>query len=227
MALKALKCPNCEANIQVDDDREYGFCSYCGAQVQIKEKVVAVHSAEEFDSARFMKLMEDSQAFLKMGNYFRAEEGFMEMIRLYPGKAIGYERLICTITHDYTLFPLENAERLQQLKKKMMLVAEDDEKAHYEEICERVNRGFASPVTKLTMTGGKTPMEKERERFQVSFLLCFFAIIICVLIEKAAKTSLALSLLGIVLCLFAVAAGITAMVSKARFDKLAEEDQDE
>lgn len=226
MAMKALKCPNCDANIQVDGDREYGFCSYCGAQVQIKE-VVEIHSTEEFDSARFMKLMEDSQAFLKMGNYFRAEEGFMEMIRLYPGKAIGYERLICTITHDYTLFPLENAERLQQLKKKMMLVAEDDEKAHYEEICDRVNRGFSSPMTKQTMTSGKTPMEKERERFQVSFLLCFFAIIICVLIEKAAKTSLALSLLGIVLCLFAVAAGITAMVSKARFDKLAEEDRDE
>lgn len=226
MALKALKCPNCEANIQVDGDREYGFCSYCGAQVQIKE-VVEVRTEEEFDSARFMKLMEDSQAYLKMGDYFRAEEGFMEMIRLYPGKAVGYERLICTITRDYSLFLLENAERLQQLKKKMLLVAEADEKAHYEEICQRINRGFSSPEKRLVLSTGKTPMEKERERFQVSTLLCFFAIVICVVIEKAAKTSLALSILGIVLCLFAIAAGITAIVSKIKFDKLFEEEQGE
>ena len=226
MALKALKCPNCEANIQVDDNLEYGFCSYCGAQVQIKE-LIKVQSAEEFDAARFMKIMEDSQAYLKMGNYLRAEEGFMEMIRLYPGKAIGYERLICTITHDYTLFPLENAERLQQLQKKMLIVAEEDEKAHFEEICDRVNRGFSSPVRQVLPANSESAMEKERTRFQVSFVLCFIAIVIGAVIEKPAKTSLALSILGIVLCVFAIAAGITAIVSKTKFDKMQEEEQDE
>ncbi|MBQ2935910.1 MAG: hypothetical protein IJD96_06735 [Lachnospiraceae bacterium] len=31
-----LKCPGCGANIQLDDSREVGFCSYCGTKVLIE-----------------------------------------------------------------------------------------------------------------------------------------------------------------------------------------------
>ena len=30
MGLKAAKCPSCEADIQIPDDRENTFCAYCG-----------------------------------------------------------------------------------------------------------------------------------------------------------------------------------------------------
>ncbi len=226
MAMKALKCPNCDANIQVDGSLEYGFCSYCGAQIQIKD-VVEVYSAEEFDSARFMKLMEDSQAFLKLGNHLRAEEGFMEMIRLYPGKAIGYERLICAITHDYMLFPLENAERLQTLKKKMMLVCEEDEKEHYMEICKRVDNGFADPKFMGLPSEKTVKLAKMREKFKASVLITVFSIFMGILIEEPAKKSLMLSLLGILLCLLAIWCGITAIVTKVKIDNMAEEEKGE
>ena len=39
MALKSLKCPSCGADIQLDESREFGFCSYCGSQIQIGERV--------------------------------------------------------------------------------------------------------------------------------------------------------------------------------------------
>lgn len=31
----ALNCPNCNANIELDDARDFGFCTYCGTKVQI------------------------------------------------------------------------------------------------------------------------------------------------------------------------------------------------
>ena len=32
-----LKCPNCGADITLDDTREFGFCSYCGTKVLLDE----------------------------------------------------------------------------------------------------------------------------------------------------------------------------------------------
>lgn len=32
-----LKCPNCGADIALDDTREFGFCSYCGTKVLLDE----------------------------------------------------------------------------------------------------------------------------------------------------------------------------------------------
>lgn len=47
MAIRALKCPSCGADITLDDSREYGFCSYCGSQIQVGEQV-HVHVTHEY-----------------------------------------------------------------------------------------------------------------------------------------------------------------------------------
>ena len=35
MSIVNVKCPNCGASIQLDSDREEGFCSYCGSKVKV------------------------------------------------------------------------------------------------------------------------------------------------------------------------------------------------
>ena len=47
MALKALKCPSCGADITLDDDREFGFCAYCGTQIQLGDRI-NVHVTHEY-----------------------------------------------------------------------------------------------------------------------------------------------------------------------------------
>ena len=47
MAIRALKCPSCGADITLDDSREFGFCSYCGSRIQIGEQI-NVHVTHEF-----------------------------------------------------------------------------------------------------------------------------------------------------------------------------------
>ena len=55
MAFQTLRCTNCGANIQVDDSRAIGFCSYCGAQILLKDIVevrhVGLNPAEYRDAA--------------------------------------------------------------------------------------------------------------------------------------------------------------------------------
>ena len=48
--LTALVCPECRGNIQLDDEKEFGFCLYCGCKVvltdNLKTKVVITHDTE-------------------------------------------------------------------------------------------------------------------------------------------------------------------------------------
>ena len=41
-----LKCPNCNAEIQLDDEREFGFCQYCGTKIQLNQTILHKHSGE-------------------------------------------------------------------------------------------------------------------------------------------------------------------------------------
>jgi len=47
MTLRALKCPSCGADITLDDDREFGFCAYCGTQIQLGDRI-HVHVTHEY-----------------------------------------------------------------------------------------------------------------------------------------------------------------------------------
>lgn len=161
MALKALKCPNCDANIQIDDARDYGFCSYCGSQVQIRE-VMEIRYSQKADSGidmEYSKKLEAGKAFHKIGDYYKAEMVYMEMLREYPGKAEIYEGLVCTITRDYTLFLVENIERVTKLMNKMVLVAGEVEKPYYLELQERVLGLFGE---------GMLNQQKEENRAQIA-----------------------------------------------------------
>lgn len=34
MALEPLICPQCNGDVVLDDEQEFGFCKYCGTKVQ-------------------------------------------------------------------------------------------------------------------------------------------------------------------------------------------------
>lgn len=51
MALIALKCPNCNGDIQLDNKNEFGFCMYCGCKVMIENtSKVTLDRTDEFNN---------------------------------------------------------------------------------------------------------------------------------------------------------------------------------
>ncbi len=40
MSVIALKCPECGANLEFDDSREFGFCQFCGTKILIESSKV-------------------------------------------------------------------------------------------------------------------------------------------------------------------------------------------
>lgn len=148
MALTALKCPNCDANIRVDDDREYGFCAYCGSQVKTKE-VVEIRYTNHIqvdDTAILKKQIEDGTAYLKMEEYYSAEKAFHGVIRDYPGEPEGYEMLIRAITRNYRVFMHENLERVGRLADKMVAVAPDERRDYYMSLQQQITKAFSYSI---------------------------------------------------------------------------------
>jgi len=43
MALKAIKCTQCSADLQLDDQKEIGYCLYCGTKILIRETININH----------------------------------------------------------------------------------------------------------------------------------------------------------------------------------------
>lgn len=47
--LKNVTCPNCGANLSIDDDRDIFFCEYCGTKIQNPaRKKIDVHTEHTF-----------------------------------------------------------------------------------------------------------------------------------------------------------------------------------
>lgn len=56
MRLIALKCPECGGAVELDGDREFGFCIYCGVKIAIVNDRVAGASSRGDDAVRWTNM---------------------------------------------------------------------------------------------------------------------------------------------------------------------------
>ena len=91
MSLIALKCPQCNADLEIDSEREYMYCEYCGTKVMreshttINNNVInnvtyadghAIHTADWY--------YENWQGLLDRKRWDDADELFEEFKHEYP-----------------------------------------------------------------------------------------------------------------------------------------------
>lgn len=81
MGLVSAKCPNCGADIQVDESRTTGFCQYCGSSIEIQSAIqlVKIDKSEDFDN--FIKLAEEAA---KVSNYEEAQSYIKKALEINP-----------------------------------------------------------------------------------------------------------------------------------------------
>lgn len=77
MGMIAVRCPNCSADIQLDDSREFGFCNYCGTKV-MQDKIVVEHRGSvKVDQSEFV------QKSIANGRRALAKEDWEEVEKYY------------------------------------------------------------------------------------------------------------------------------------------------
>lgn len=83
MALISLKCPSCGANIDFDNSRDFGFCSYCGTKIMIEKKIVEHRGSVGIDhSCEIKNLLLRGQEMYSAGRLADAEVYFNRVLDL-------------------------------------------------------------------------------------------------------------------------------------------------
>lgn len=74
MGFIPMVCPQCGAQVQLDDSREFGFCSYCGTKI-VQDKVVVEHRGNVGvdHSAEIDNLLRRASEYMQRGDTDGAE----------------------------------------------------------------------------------------------------------------------------------------------------------
>ena len=77
MALIAMKCPSCGADVEMDDSRDFGFCTYCGTKVMQDKMVVEHRGNVKIDNSEYV------QKFLQNARRAKQKEDWEETEKYY------------------------------------------------------------------------------------------------------------------------------------------------
>lgn len=75
MGFKKLFCPNCGASVELDDSREFGFCTYCGTKI-VQDKLIVEHRGNVSVSG-----VADTDAILDRATLFLEDGKFPDALR--------------------------------------------------------------------------------------------------------------------------------------------------
>ncbi len=98
MAIKALRCPQCNAELELDDEKEFGYCNHCGTKVMLHEVVEHTGSVQLDMSAQGRnRILLGNRAF-EAGNWKEACDCFTRGLEDLPDDVTAlYRKAICTV----------------------------------------------------------------------------------------------------------------------------------
>lgn len=89
MGFIPMICPQCGAQVQLDESREFGFCSYCGTKI-VQEKVVVEHRGNVGvdHSTEIANLLRRASEYMQRGDTDGAETYYNRVLDLDFDNAI-------------------------------------------------------------------------------------------------------------------------------------------
>lgn len=230
MALKALKCPNCDANVQVDEENDFGFCSYCGAHIQIREIVEVRYSGEVYmnDTGEdsYVKKLEKGKAYLKMEDYYKAEQSFYQVIREHPGQAEAYEMLIRAITRNHTVYIRENLDRVMKLAEKMVAVAPPKKKTRYQKEYDKLLQNFETGIAEQVERDAIFKVARLNKMMKESAVFLALALVAGVLCFLFLNGNNIFTMAMVVIGIFAVFSILSIVICKLSIKKIMKKTND-
>lgn len=112
MGFVKLSCPNCGVAIELSDDREYGFCTYCGTKV-VQDKVIVEHRGKVSISgvADVQALLDRAILFLEDKQFDKALDYCERALDIDPKNPDAYIAKLMSQTHCSRIELLANSEK--------------------------------------------------------------------------------------------------------------------
>ncbi|MBO7364349.1 MAG: hypothetical protein J6U26_03350, partial [Lachnospiraceae bacterium] len=107
MELIRMKCPSCDANLEVDSEREFFFCSYCGCRIM-------VHDTDMVNARVRIKEMEHEE---RMQQNEHEQERYMAASKSWLEKRREAKAEATRLALEERRLALEEQEKKQQLER--------------------------------------------------------------------------------------------------------------
>jgi len=103
MQFVAARCPQCAGDLQLDNEKETGFCMYCGSKIVVQEAIRAVRIDNTYMIEKWMKT---GDLAAEGGNLSEAYEYYTKVVEVQPdnwlaiykkGKAAGWQSTLADL----------------------------------------------------------------------------------------------------------------------------------
>ena len=145
--LKDAKCPNCGANMQVNDKLESTICQYCGSQVVIEEAIekykLEISGKVEVDGINSIsKLYKNAESYIKLEDYKSALNTYYQIIRYNPEEIEAYKGVLLTISRNMTLTGSTSYPSCwsREIETYPNYITKLDKKSEYKDFVEKFNK---------------------------------------------------------------------------------------
>lgn len=147
MGFIAIKCPQCGADIQLDDSREFGFCTYCGTKV-MQEKIIVEHTGGVIldNTEKLKNLHILAERALSSSDNAKAREYFNEILVECPNdwKAVFYSVFlkkdsVAPIGDGYNIFYEQITSTVESAFDVITTLPENEQKDCCSVICNEIN----------------------------------------------------------------------------------------
>lgn len=144
MKIKKIKCPNCDANISIDENATRGKCEYCQSEFVIDDETIRIEHTGTIEITDDTSLKVASTTLNQFKDYDKSLILYKRLMYKYAHKKEVYIGLIRSITKDFKIDTV-NSYQLQEINdywKKYTSLATDKEIAKYEEQVKELNKNY-------------------------------------------------------------------------------------
>ena len=183
MSLVVVKCPQCGAELNTVDDRDFMFCSYCGSKVAFEKQLVEISGTITVDGiASSDAVIDRAEFFMSSKDFDRAISYFDKALDLNPRCSRAHWNLLlcknqCSSNEELlaTAKPIDNYPEYKNAVK----FAEASERTIYESICQTITDKISSSNAKrIEIENAIQELQKKDKPLSIGlFVSLFFATI--------------------------------------------------
>ncbi len=101
------KCPNCGANLELDNEQKTAFCAYCGSKISVEEAVeklkIELSGKVEVDGINSVsKLYKNAESYMKLLDYGSAFDTYCTIINDNPEEIPAYKGALIAASNNMT-----------------------------------------------------------------------------------------------------------------------------
>jgi len=142
MNLKEIKCPNCNANLTIKDNKKNVICNYCKTEFILNDETIKIEHSGTIEITN-NNLFEVAKTTLeKFKDYDKSLILYKDLLTKYPHKREIYLGLIRSITKDFTIQSINGYQltEINEYFRKYKILSTKEDALIYENKINELNK---------------------------------------------------------------------------------------